>query len=157
MGILPNMAVISELQYQRIADALRMVEETFRATLAPEFTEEGRGIFLGLLNEDAFRKRQSAGNKSYVAKDGDALVGLLEVRGRSHVLLLFVRQGFQGQGIGRNLLEAYLVGEAWEPGDVVTVNAAPGSAEFYGALGFKAKDEWKVRAGIRYLAMERVF
>jgi GNAT superfamily N-acetyltransferase len=70
-------------------------------------------------------------------------------------LLLFVMQGFHGRGIGRMLFEALLGNGEWNPGDKVTVNAAPGSAGFYGRLGFRAKEEWKVRSGIRYLAMER--
>ena len=151
------MRIISEIRTSEIPASMRLVEATFREFIEKDFEAEGTGIFLGLLDVPKFSERLANGNKAYVSKDDEEILGLIEIRNKSHILLIFVKKEYQGQGIGRLLIGHFLENEKWNEGEVVTVNAAPGSSGFYRSLGFQETDEWKRTSGIKYQPMEMAF
>ncbi len=51
-------------------------------------------------------KRLAAGNRFFVAKSGDSIIGVAELRNGNHLNLLFVDPGHQFKGVGKALSKA---------------------------------------------------
>ena len=84
--------------------------------------------------------------------DGE-IVGMISVRAKRHISLLFVDDKHQRLGIGRDLVYAaseYML----ENGETfATVNASPYGVDFYHAVGFKDTREEYVDSGMRITPM----
>jgi GNAT superfamily N-acetyltransferase len=88
-----------------------------------------------------------------VAEQSGAVVGALEVRGGTHVALLFVAPAYQRQGVGRGLLSAaFGMPEYWPE---LTVNSTPGAVCAYARLGFRPVGPEEEQNGLRFQAMRR--
>ena len=93
----------------------------------------------------------------FVALDKKKLVGMLTLRDRVHISLLFVDEKYPRRGIGRALIQYvsnYLLTELQE--SRVTVNSSPYGVEFYHRLGFRDLRPQEKRDGIIYTPMEFV-
>lgn len=81
------------------------------------------------------------------------VIGMLAMRNDSHISLLFVRQEFQGMGIGTGLLEQCKAHCRKHGVTALTVNAIATGIPFYITNGFEALEEERVEHGLRYTPM----
>jgi GNAT superfamily N-acetyltransferase len=136
-------------EVDRVAAFVQRVHGTF---VAPHESVEGRATFARYGAAEAMAAR-AAEHRVWLAAAGDAIVGALEVRGGTHVALLFVDGARHGQGIARALLEAALgPAEEWP---ALTVNSAPGAVAAYERLGFAATAPLREQHGMRFVPMSR--
>lgn len=146
------MRVQAELQIECIepaylAQALSLVQRVFTMFEAPDYAPEGIQTFQDFLHDEEAISRLTF----YGAYVDDDLVGVLAMRGSSHIALFFVEPCLQGQGIGRALFST--AREACDS-DTMTVNSSPFAVEIYKKLGFQALSHEQVRDGIRYTPMQ---
>lgn len=124
--------------------------------LSPAFFEfpDGRGTepFFESVNEVA-QARSIASSTYWVAEHQGQLVGLAGMRAPRHVFHLFVASAFQGQGLGRRLLDRLL--SDTDPAQPVTVNASLVAEAFYARWGFVPNGPAQLQHGVRFQPMVR--
>ncbi len=125
-------------------------------TLSVAFFEhaDGLGTEPFLTSIDAERQASYIDQYRYLVADtGKALVGLVALRPPRHLFHLFVAQHWQGNGLGRQLLEAVLnAGDASLP---LTVNASLTALGFYRRQGFEPVGPAQTKDGVRFQPMTR--
>jgi GNAT superfamily N-acetyltransferase len=94
-----------------------------------------------------------AAYRYWVAEVDGALVGLAAARPPQHVFHLFVDAAWQGQGLGRRLMQALV--DDFDPTQPVTVNASLGAQAFYARWGFEPDGPAQCQHGVRYQPMRR--
>lgn len=136
-----------------IAAALTLARRVFDRFVAPNYPPEGRAAFYEATELAANLKGHSEGEYVfYGAFDGDAIIGAAASRmGGSHVMLLFVEEAYQGQGVARSLMQS-LVEDA--PGPAVSVNAAPNACAAYARMGFEKTGPEITSSGMTFVPME---
>ncbi len=130
--------------------------KTFQRFEAADYGPIGVRNFEDFITDPALHRMFVMGSyQLFVALDRDRIVGMITLRGTTHVSLLFVDENYHKQGIGRALmeyLENYLLTEVGA--DRMTVNASPYGVGFYHKLGFKDVRPEERRDGIIYTPME---
>ncbi len=136
--------------------AMKLAWETFTRFDAPDYSQEGIVNFHKFVNDDMLRKMFVAGHyQLFVAKDGDRCVGMISLREKSHISLLFVDSDYHGNGVGSALIKyvsRYVKDE--EGMERLTVNSSPYAVGFYHKRGFKDLGPETVADGIRFTPME---
>lgn len=125
----------------------------FDAHIGALDTPECQAAFHRFASAEAMLARAD-GNRRWVAVAGDAIVGMLEVRGGTHIAMLFVESAYQRHGVGRGLVEAAFGPAAAWP--ALTVNSAPTAVGAYERWGFAPVAPVQTSPeGIVYLPMRR--
>ena len=138
---------IRGIQENELPTALALVERVFLLFEAPDYSQQGVDTFRAFLQD-----RESVAALTLLgAFAGDALVGVLAMRGESHIALFFVEREMQGKGVGRALFSA--AREAC-PGDFMTVNSSPYAVKIYKRLGFSPLSDEQEKDGIRFTPMK---
>ena len=100
-------------------------------------------------------KQNKENHFALIAESDEEIIGVIEMRGFSHVALFCVADRFQRKGVGKALFRQAV--EICSQDDVtlsqITVNASPNSVDAYGALGFKPVDQERCVNGIRFVPM----
>ena len=139
--------------------AMKLAWNTFVRFDAPDYSQEGIENFHKFVNDDMLRKMFIAGQyQLFVATDDDRYVGMLSLRERSHISLLFVDAEYHRHGVASALIRfvsRYVLTE--EGIDRITVNASPYAIGFYHKKGFVDLSEETVADGIRFTPMELKF
>jgi GNAT superfamily N-acetyltransferase len=137
------------------AAVCELVHAVFDRLVAPQFSQQGIDEFRKYVRPEALAERAREGHKVILAHEGDALLGMIEIREAKHISLLFVDEAHQGRGIGRELISrAFQHCHAANAGITsVTVHASPNSVEFYRRVGFLPEGSERVENGIRYRPM----
>lgn len=138
---------IRVIQEDELPAALALVERVFLLFEAPDYSQQGIDTFRAFLRD----RDRVAELKLLGAFVCDALVGVLAMRGESHIALFFVEREMQGKGVGRALFSA---ARAACPGDFMTVNSSPYAVEIYKRLGFLPLSEEQEKDGIRFTPMK---
>ena len=136
-------------------EATQLAWNTFMMFEAPDYEPEGVQNFRDFLKDPTLKKMFLAGEyQVWGAFDNRIMVGVVSIRNRSHISLLFVDRDHQHKGIATALLQA-LFSYAQSEMDVneITVNAAPYATGFYHKIGFVDLAGEKVTDGIRYTPM----
>lgn len=137
-------------------DAMALAWKTFQRFEADDYGPIGVRNFEDFITDPALHRMFVMGSyQLFVALDRDRIVGMVTLRGTTHISLLFVDENYHKQGIGRALmeyLENYLLTEVGA--DRMTVNASPYGVGFYHKLGFKDVRPEECRDGIIYTPME---
>ena len=130
--------------------------KTFERFNAPEYSDEGIDNFHTFVRDDMLRNMFIVGEyQLFVAVDDDKYVGMLSLRERKHISLLFVDEDYHRHGVATALLTYVCRYVATEEGlDSLTVNSSPYAVGFYHKRGFKDIDKETTRDGIRYTPME---
>ena len=139
-------------------DAMDLAWRTFLRFEADVYTEEGIRNFEDFITDTTLHKMFLVGiYQLFVALDHGKIIGMITLRNKSHISLLFVDEKYHRQGIGRALI-AHLQEYLLERNAVerVTVNAAPYGVAFYHKLGFHDIRPEEEKDGIRYTPMEFV-
>ena len=139
-------------------DVCRLVHASFDHSVADEYTKKGRRNFRKYADPEEMARRVQADHFVLLAlKDGD-VVGMLEMRNHCHVSLLFVDPGFQGGGVGRELLGKAI--KLCRSADLhlkaVTVNSSPNALTAYERMGFSAIGREQDIGGVRSVPMEKI-
>ena len=138
--------------------AMKLAWDTFAKFNAPDYSDEGIENFDKFVHDDMLRKMFLAGHyQLFVAMDGTKYAGMLSLREKKHISLLFVDEYYHRHGVASALL-AYVCRYAlYEEGvDRVTVNAAPYATGFYHKKGFIDLQEETLQDGIRFTPMELI-
>ena len=136
-------------------EAMRLAWDTFMIYEAPDYTLKGVQSFKEFIHDPKLKKMFLKGDYlAWGAFENGIMIGLVSVRNRSHISLLFVDTDHHRQGVATALLQTLFCFEKNEM-DIseVTVNAAPYATAFYHKIGFADLDEEKVTDGIRYTPM----
>jgi len=147
---------IHEIQTDEIEDVSIMIKEVFNKYISPDYTKEGIAQFNSFVDEGTIRERLTAGSLILVAKEDDTIAGIIEIREGSHIPLFFVKEGFQGKGLGQRLFrKAVKKNSEMNPSvEVLTVNSSPYAVDIYKSMGFRNSAAMQVKSGIRYYPME---
>ena len=138
---------IEEPEYVEASD---LVLKVFREMVAASMAAEGIEVFEAFASAEQIRLRDKAGAATFIAKDGDRLMGVLQVREEGHITLFFTLPTLQGQGIGRALICA-----ADHHRVSRTVNSSTIAVKAYESFGFRACGQEQVQHGIRFIPMAR--
>lgn len=137
--------------------AIELAWRTFLKFEAKDYGEEGIKSFRDFLSDSMLRRMFVKGEYPvFIALDGKHQAGMISLRDKTHISLLFVEEGYHHQGIGRGLikkLEDYIKREY--RGCRITVNAAPYAIGFYHAVGFEDVAPQLSKEGIIYTPMEK--
>ncbi len=137
-------------------EAMALAWKTFQRFEADVYGYVGTRNFEDFITDPVLHRMFIMGSyQMFVALDSSRIVGMITLRGSTHVSLLFVDEEYHRQGIGRALveyLENYLATEVGVRR--LTVNASPYGVEFYHKLGFTDVRPEEQKDGIIYTPME---
>lgn len=148
---------IRRLRPDEVDAALDLAMETFTEFEAPDYGPEGIATFRrDIIDNEAFRAACMDGtNRLWGALDGDRVIGLMGMRGESHIVLVFTHRDYHRQGVASAILRALLADVRRENPHLrrLTLNSSPYGLPFYLHAGFHPADEEKTINGIRFTAM----
>ena len=148
---------IRRLRPDEVDAALDLAMETYLEFEAPDYGPEGVTTFRrDIYDNEAFRAACVDGtNRMWGALDGDRIVGLIAMRGESHIVLVFTHRDYHRRGIASAILRALLNDVRRENPDLrrLTLNSSPYGLPFYLHAGFQPADVEKTINGIRFTAM----
>jgi GNAT superfamily N-acetyltransferase len=135
----------------RISALLTALTEEF---IAGDFSTEGREHLMSEFSVAAMAGRlASADYRFHVAEANGELVGVVALRGNSHLYLLFVSKSWHRKGLARRL---WGVARQAAPAGIgrFTVNASRYAVPAYERLGFRMAGAMIERSGVRAQPME---
>lgn len=136
-------------------DAMALAWKTFLKFEGDVYSPEGVRNFQDFITDTTLHRMFIMGAyRLFVALAEGKIVGMISLRSKCHISLLFVDEKYHKQGVGRALmeyLEKYLLTETEEK--QVTVNASPYGVAFYHRLGFRDIRPQEERDGIIYTPM----
>lgn len=138
-------------------DAMALAWRTFMQFEAHDYTPAGVESFLDFITDTVLHRMFMLGAyQLFGAYDSGRMIGMISLRGETHISLLFVDEKYHKMGIGRGLIDyvsRYVLTE--EGHGSITVNAAPYATGFYHRLGFVDTGVEQASDGIRYTPMQR--
>jgi GNAT superfamily N-acetyltransferase len=139
-----------------ISELLTALAEEF---IVGDFPEEGRLHLLAHLDAVQMGTRLASPEYRFlVAEDGDAIAGVVAMRGNAHLHYLFVAKASQRTGLARRLWEVAR-DDAIRAGNSsrrFTVNASRFAVPAYERLDFRCLGPVQQANGVRYQPMEWV-
>lgn len=139
-------------------DAMALAWKTFLRFEADVYSPEGIRNFEDFITDTTLHRMFVMGTyQMFVALSEGEIIGMITLRNRTHISLLFVDERYHRRGVGRALmeyLENYLLTEIGA--SRVTVNASPYGEPFYHRLGFRDLRPREEKSGIIYTPMEFV-
>ena len=139
-------------------EAMAVAWTTFLKYEAPDYTQEGIQNFREFITDNTLYRMFITGSyQMFVAIAGNKIVGMVTMRGTSHISLLFVDETYHKCGIASALIQKLSEFLTEEVGGVqrITVNAAPYAVGFYHKLGFCDLGEEMMKDGIIFTPMEK--
>lgn len=148
---------IRRLRPDEVDAALSLAMETFLEFEAPDYGPEGVTTFRkDIVDNAAFRTACMDGtNRLWGALDSGRIIGLMGMRGESHIVLVFTHRDYHRQGVASAILQALLTDVRRENPHIrrLTLNSSPYGLPFYLHTGFQPTDMEKTINGIRFTAM----
>jgi predicted GNAT family N-acyltransferase len=137
------------------SEVFDLVFRTFSEFIAPHYSRAGILEFLKYIRPGSLLGRLQKEHFVLLATAQRKMIGIIEVRGKSHISLLFVDKQFQKMGVAKELLRRTLRICLKEKPDLskITVNASPNSVEIYKHLGFHQEGPQQIKQGIRFTPM----
>lgn len=143
---------VRRLRATDLEQASAVCMASFLEAVAPSLSPLGIETFTGIVSMNGFADRMSDDNDMFVFESAGRVVGVAELMGGQHVATLFVAPGWQGQGVGRALMQALL---ECARGEVVTVRASLSSVATYERYGFRVSGEVGEYLGLVYQPMDK--
>lgn len=136
-------------------NGMQLAWDTFMVFEAPEYEPEGVKNFHAFVKGRELKQLFLLGEyDAYGAYIDGIMVGILGVRKRNHISLLFVDAEYHRKGIASALID-YAFLEAKNRGiREMTVNSSPYAVGFYHKLGFTDVESELSTDGIRYTPMK---
>jgi len=146
--------VIRPIKREEWDMAMQLAWDTFLVYEAPEYEAKGIKSFHDFVKGSELKQLFMLGEYiAYGAFDNDIIVGIIGVRRRNHISLLFVEPRLHHQGIASALLKRIFEETRQKGIYEMTVNSSPYAVMFYHKLGFKDMDKELCADGIRYTPM----
>ena len=138
-------------------ETMAMTWRTFLKFEAKDYGVEGVDNFRNFIADPILRRMFLIGTyHMYVATHQEKIVGMVSLRDKNHISLLFVDEAYHKQGIGRRLIDTIGTFSKEEYGkDEITVNAAPYGFGFYKKVGFFSTSPLMTSGGIKYTSMKK--
>ena len=136
-------------------EAMQLAWDTFMIYEAPDYTMRGVQSFREFVKDPGLKKMFLDGSyQVWGAFEKGIMIGVISIRNRSHISLLFVDTDHHRQGVATALLKT-LFSYARNEMNIseITVNAAPYATGFYHKAGFVDLCQEKTTDGIRYTPM----
>lgn len=133
------------------APICNLVARTFNEFIAPEFSEEGVEEFFKYANPRAFQKRLESGYFAMVSETKGKLAGMIEIKGSSHLSMLYVDKAFHRKGVAKGLIKETI--QILDTSSDITVNSSRYAVPFYEGLGFIQFEEEKTIYGVIHVPM----
>ena len=146
---------VRRIREDELAHALKLVWEVFEQEIKPSYTEEGVQEFLKFIDYNFMNELYTKGDIIFWGAFAEELIGTVAVRTDGHISLFFVKNEYQGLGVGKALFQMmfnYCVEELKVK--KITVNAAPQSVAKYIHMGMRQMGNMEERCGIRSVPME---
>ena len=139
-------------------NAMELAWRTFLEFEAKDYSMEGIRSFEDFISDTSLKRMFRAGDyRLIVALNKSRLVGMITLRDKTHISLLFVEKTSHRQGIGRALIEEMAEYAKKASGALrLTVNASPYGVPFYHKVGFRDLGPEQRQEGIIYTPMEYV-
>lgn len=146
---------LREIRQSELVAVCNLVARTFNEFIAPEFSEQGIDEFFKYSNPRDFEKRSESGYSSMLAEYDDRIAGMIELKGRSHISMLYVEKTFHKKGVAKELIRAALSNLSLENhyDTDITVNSSRYAVPFYEKLGFIQFEEEKTIYGVIHVPM----
>lgn len=140
-------------------EAMKVVWDTFVLFDAPKYSREGIKNFKAFVKDPALKDLYLDGKyPTFVALLNGMIVGVISIRNKNHISLLFVDSDFQKKGIAsRLILKAVEYVKSRENKNHITVFASPPAIGFYHKCGFVDTSDEITTDGITYTPMRLVF
>ena len=138
-------------------ETMEMTWRTFMKFEAADYGMEGVENFRNFIADPMLKRMFLLGNyHMFVATHMGEIVGMVSLRDKNHVSLLFVDEAYHRKGIGRKLIETIGAFSKEEYGrNEITVNAAPYGLAFYKTIGFHSISPLTCNGGIKYISMKK--
>ena len=148
---------IRRLHPHEVDQALALALETFLEFEAPDYGPEGVAAFCrDVIDSAAFRAACMDGaNRMWGALDGTRIIGMMAMRGESHIALAFTHRDYHRQGVASAILRQLLADVRRENPAVrrITLNSSPCGLPFYLQAGFQPAGPERTIHGIRHTPM----
>lgn len=148
--------IFREAKIEEWDEAMNLAWSTFLKYDAPDYTPEGIENFRRFVQSGTLKNVFLAGDYLlFVAVLDEKIVGIISLREKNHISLLFVDDKYHKMGIGCGLIKALrdfmrnVSDQAY-----ITVNAAPYAEQFYHKVGFIDRGLKITTDGITYTPME---
>ena len=136
-----------------VSGLVRMVFDEF---VAPCYVQEGISTFIEYIEPAKIAARIKAGDDFVItAKDGDQIVGVIDVKQHNHISLLYVDKKYHDGGIAKRLLQKAIERiRAKNPKIIeITVNSSLYGVLIYERMGFRLLSPEQEKNGIKYFPM----
>lgn len=145
---------VSNINEDELKSIEQFVANIFDKHVAPSYSAQGRTEFRKVIKSEYLKRRIDAGDILTKFLLDDKIVGVCQIN-KLHIVLLFVDDAYQGQGIGQLMIDWIKKGiNNIRIGGFMTVNSAPNSIAFYKKTGFVAQDTEQNKNGIRFVPMK---
>ncbi|NNM20948.1 MAG: GNAT family N-acetyltransferase [Gammaproteobacteria bacterium] len=154
---MPGRSVAGRIRGAMLAEAAAMsaaMTPVAEQQIAADFPRQGRDVLLGGMTPEALAANMLCGYRYYLAENADGIVGVIGMRGYSHLYHLFVTRSVQGNGVGRLLwLHARDASLAELQLRQFTVFSSAVAEGFYRQLGFYRTGNPKIKNGVTAIPM----
>lgn len=151
-----GLQMIETARPENATEIARLIQDSFDAFVAPDYSMEGIEFFQSISNESECSRRLREGNPAWIERGEDGGVdGYIEIRDGNHLTRFFVAPDRIGIGIGKALhaiAEAHCrtVGEG-----KMTVYSSPFAVGVYERLGYVRTGAELELNGMRTIPMEK--
>jgi GNAT superfamily N-acetyltransferase len=133
-----------------------LVWSVFTEFEAPEYSQAGIDEFKKFILPEQIKTNCDSGELFILCcKNNEEIVGIIAIRGCSHISLLFVKREYHRKGIARKLLKLAIEKCCKMDPDLkgITVNSSPYAIRIYEKMGFERTDGEQEINGIRFTPM----
>jgi GNAT superfamily N-acetyltransferase len=152
--MIPEVIEIRRFRLEEADLVSALVRGVFSEHVAPTFEPEGVAEMLRHVLPEAIACRAET-HDTFVAWQGARPVGVIEVRDRDHVSMLFVRTSHMGLGIATALLARAVEAARTAGRPAMTVHSSLNARSFYERAGFVAADEPQQVSGFAFVPMRK--
>lgn len=154
------MYFIRKVKPNEVSEAFALALEVFMQFEAPDYKPQGVETFKKdiIENTEFIDKCRKGICPIYAAFDDGIMVGIIGMRNKSHINLVFTKREYHRKGIATSIFE-YLLAEVKKNSPQVkeiTLNSSPYGKSFYLHLGFVPLSEEQEIDGIRFTPMKYV-
>lgn len=152
-----NTFIIRKAKREEWDEAMALSWRTFMHFVAPDYSKRGQDSFLEFISDTRLHRMFLIGEYHvFVAYDEleEKVIGLITIRSKSHISLLFVDEKYHHKGVGSRLIDYVAM---FVKNDLrqkcLTVNSSPYARDFYIKQGFEITGPVDENDGMIYTPM----
>jgi GNAT superfamily N-acetyltransferase len=151
-----NSITFGNLKIYEINQYSDLINNVFDEFVGKDYSEKGNIEFKKYIEVNNVQERFNSGlYQYYVARNGEEIIGILEIKNKNHISLYFVKKEYHKQGIGKILFEAYKETLIENTNvKIISVNSSIYAEKIYLKLGFIKTNEIQEKNGIIFIPME---